>query len=458
MDGEKIVFKPHLVVSVLGMSKSGKSCLVGNLGGGPLPFYVAQNMTDETDTVHPCFHQINDFGSYTLFIHDLPGNPKYFKNLYRQLCISDVVVITIPINTYKLYQDKTRYFAQLAFIAGITQIVVAITKMDTVQYSKTDFIDASEHTSQLLESIGFKLGAIKFCIPIFYDSLSGNISKESMHMPWYTGNSIYSALQLLKPRKFDENGEFLFSVSRKFKILGVGRMIFGRIISGRLNSRDTIKMVSKESTSQLVRMYLPTDIHRESCRAGDMVSIRMTYQTRDKLTGKTFLSSSKSKIEFAASFKCKIMILSSGIKITEGFSPLSHVHQSMFRTNWISFEKTVSRKSGKTIKMNPDILEKGDVAIIECELVTTYIYLLSFKENQQYGRIVFRDGTTIVAAGVILSVNNIDSVTYDNQKRYKYWMYGKRDPKRKSKTKKTITNVKNTSSGTGRLTKAAGRI
>ena len=459
------IYKPYLIASVLGIPRSGKSCLVASLGERKsMPFYLAENINQQTETKHPCFYHIDKFQKYDLVVHDLPGNPKYIKNLYRQLCTSDAFIITVPADYYKLYQSKTRYLGQLGFIAGIEQIIIAVTKMDTVQFSEREYHQAFEHTSQLLLSIGFKKNAIKFCIPTVNNGIdNGNILEASPDMPWYTGNTIYSAFELLSPRKFNEKEEFLFSVLKYYRPKGQSPEIYGRIVSGNLTTKDTLTLVSNGNTSRIYHIKDHRYRWRETSKAGDMIFIEMNLQDT-KYTGKTVLKNTlKSEVKFAVSFKCKIMILSSHIAITEGFTPISHVNQTMFLSKWTFFEKNLSKKTGNSIKIRPDFLTKGDLAVIECELITPFIYLQPFKENQQFGRIFFRDGYTIVAAGVILSVEYTDFRTREYNENHNYYLYGRRAPKQKSKKKNILKTKKqanrpDTIINSGRLTKAAGTV
>ena len=437
---------PSLVVSVLGMPKSGKSSLVGRIGGEPYPYYIADNINNNTETIHTSFHKILNFGYYDLYIHDLPSNPKYIKNLYRQLSLSDVFILTIPAKTYELYQEKTRYLAQLAFIAGIDQIIIAVTKMDTIKYSEKEFLIIQKNTNLLLHSIGFKENSIKFCIPIVYhEDKDGNIINPCNELSWFHENTIFSALRQMQPRFFDSRGEFLFSILRTFrmksftseKILGM----YGRITSGTISKTDKIVL---NSTGIEGKIYMLSDLKRkrETFHAGDMITIAVNRNDlkERKFSGKIFFKNIEpSQLPVCIKFTTKIIILSRNIRIRSGIAPTCHVSQTMFESKWDFIEKTVS-KTGEDLVHFPYEIVKGDVAIVACKVITPFIFLVPFKDNRQFGRIFFRDGSTIVAAGVILTVEYTDFNTFKANA--------------KAKNPKKLDATLNFACGSGRLTKS----
>lgn len=111
------------------------------------------------------------------------------------------------------------------------------------------------------------------------------------------------------------------------------------------------------------------------------------------------------------------------------------------------FQRIVSKKSGKVIQNFPLTLKKGNVAFVECRALQS-VYVATFASFPHFGRILLRDGHTILAAGVVTEILEKTDAFYQitNFKKTSK----RQNPKKKSKPKKETQN-----SGTGRLTKGA---
>ena len=82
--------------------------------------------------------------------------------------------------------------------------------------------------------------------------------------------------------------------------------------------------------------------------------------------------------------------------------PVAHVFQGLFPCR---FEQITERtfEKGKKTEEYPRTVNKGDKFIVNVVCKHRF-YLEAFKSCSKYGRVLFRDGQTIVAAGVVLSV------------------------------------------------------
>ena len=142
---------------------------------------------------------------------DSPGHRDFVKNMIRGASQADacVLVISAVPNDLKSglkvggYQDpggQTREHAILASVLGINQVIIAINKMDQVEYRQDRYHEAVDKIKQLFREIQSpwtkQIESIPF-IPIC--GLAGeNLSEHSGQMEWYDGYTLLEALNLRK--------------------------------------------------------------------------------------------------------------------------------------------------------------------------------------------------------------------------------------------------------------------
>src|SRR5439155_5364587 len=128
-------------------------------------------------------------------IADAPGHEQYTRNLVTSASTSDLAVILVDARNGMMTQSRRHAF--IAHLLGIRHFVVAINKMDLVDYRKDayekirkDFVDFMNRLS----------GAETYCVPI--SALEGDLVTEpSARMPWYTGPKL---LELLESIEIDD--------------------------------------------------------------------------------------------------------------------------------------------------------------------------------------------------------------------------------------------------------------
>ena len=134
-------------------------------------------------------------------IADTPGHEQYTRNMATGASTCDLAVILI--DARHGVQTQTRRHSFIASLLGIKHIIVAINKMDLVEYSekvfnniKQDYLDFSDK----LEKADFHF------IPM--SALNGdNVVNHSENMPWYDGETLMSILESVEiagDRNFDD--------------------------------------------------------------------------------------------------------------------------------------------------------------------------------------------------------------------------------------------------------------
>jgi len=121
-------------------------------------------------------------------VADTPGHEQYTRNMVTGASTADVAVLLVDARKGVLTQ--TRRHSYLAKLVGIRRFVLAVTKMDLVDYDQAPFAAICADYRAFAESIG-----VEQWLPIPVSGLNGdNIIRRSEATPWYDGPSLLEHL------------------------------------------------------------------------------------------------------------------------------------------------------------------------------------------------------------------------------------------------------------------------
>ncbi|NPC57201.1 sulfate adenylyltransferase subunit CysN [Caenimonas soli] len=125
-------------------------------------------------------------------VADTPGHEQYTRNMVTGASTADAAVLTVDARKGVLTQ--TRRHSYLASLLGIHHLVVAINKMDLVDYSEKTFLRIVEDYQTFAQQLG--LANVTF-IPV--SAFKGdNIAAPSEKMPWYRGTTLMGYLETIE--------------------------------------------------------------------------------------------------------------------------------------------------------------------------------------------------------------------------------------------------------------------
>ncbi|MBN1265968.1 MAG: GTP-binding protein [Anaerolineales bacterium] len=208
-------------------------------------------------------------------IIDAPGHIEFIKNMVTGASRAEAAVLVI--DAHEGIQENSRRHGYLLWMLGIKQIVVAVNKMDLVDYDQDVFDTIETEYNSFLAEIGVE--------PLCTIPVSGregdNVASLSERMPWYQGHTVLSALDsFTKARPLDDKPMRLpVQDVYKFTLFGDDRRIVaGTLSSGKLKSGDEIIFYpsGKRSTIKTLEEYgAPAP---EEARAGEAVGFTMEEQ------------------------------------------------------------------------------------------------------------------------------------------------------------------------------------
>ncbi|NRA83507.1 MAG: sulfate adenylyltransferase subunit CysN [Gammaproteobacteria bacterium] len=201
-------------------------------------------------------------------IADTPGHEQYTRNMATGASTCDLAVILIDAR-YGV-QVQTRRHSFIASLLGIKNFVVAINKMDLVDFSEQTYNDIREDYLSFVKKLGQR--HIEF-VPL--SALKGdNVVNASTQMPWYQGLPL---LNILENVKLDNT---VYTAGARLPVQYVNRPnldfrgFCGTLAAGTLNKGDVVTALPSGKTSK-IKSIVTFEGELESASAGQAITVTL---------------------------------------------------------------------------------------------------------------------------------------------------------------------------------------
>jgi len=176
---------------------------------------------------------------------DTPGHEQYTRNMATGASTADLTIILI--DARKGVVTQTRRHAFIASLLGVPRLLVAINKMDLVEYSEQVFQRITEEFSQFAVKLGVR--ELKF-IPV--SALNGdNIVDHSRSMSWYHGESVLEYLENVYIGADRNLVDFRLPVQFVVRPNQNYRGFAGQILSGAIRVGEEVMALPSERRSKI---------------------------------------------------------------------------------------------------------------------------------------------------------------------------------------------------------------
>jgi sulfate adenylyltransferase subunit 1 len=207
-------------------------------------------------------------------IADTPGHVEYTRNMVTGASTSQVAIILIDARKGVIEQTYRHFF--ISNLLRLGHVIVAVNKMDLVDYNEDVFIKIRNDFEALSEKSDFKPEQITF-IPI--SALKGeNIAKKSELMPWYLGNTLLDHLEVLEPEDLYESGVARFPVQYvirpKTENFHDFRGFSGKLYGGNLKVGDEVTIFPSLTQSKIKSIQF-FDQEYEEATPGSSITITL---------------------------------------------------------------------------------------------------------------------------------------------------------------------------------------
>lgn len=327
-------------------------------------------------------------------IADTPGHVEYTRNMVTGASTSQASIILIDARKGVIDQTYRHFF--INNLLQVKDVIVAINKMDLVDFSEEIFSTIKSDFEELLGKSDYKEQNVTF-IPV--SALQGdNVVQISKKMPWYKGQTLIEHLELLKPQDIYNTGIARFPVQYvirpKTNTFHDYRGYAGKVYGGDLSVGDEVVVLPSKTTSRITSInYYNKNYKTASRRTSVTITLNddINISRGDMLVKKNEIP----KIDKQLS----AIICWMDTKAVQVNSKYTLQH---------GVNKVLAKVKNIKHKINPDYsdsvnnsseLKMNDIAFVELQL-NKPIYFDAFKNHRTNGSFILIDTLSKSTVGV----------------------------------------------------------
>lgn len=415
--------KPHMNLVFVGHVDHGKSTTVGRLlfdagaieeqvlrklkekaqelGKGGFEFaFVMDGLKEERErgVTIDLSHKKFDTDKYDFTIIDAPGHRDFIKNMITGASQADAAVLVVACSDGVMAQTKEHAF--LCKTLGVPQVIVAVNKMDVVDYDQGKFDEAKKGIEALLKSVGYNPANVKF-VPVA--SLHGdNIAKKSDKLGWYDGPTLLDALNGLPAPEKPTDLDLRLPVQDVYNITGIGVVPVGKVETGLLKVGQKIIFMPGPAGTGVTGEVKSIEMHHEQYKEaepGDNVGFNVRGVEKKDIKRGDVIGPAEKPPSVAIEFTANMIILNHPSVVTIGYTPVFHIHTAQVACTVTEIVKKINPATGETLQDKPDFVKNGDACVVKLKPVQP-LCIEKVKEFPPLGRFAVRDSGNTVAAGM----------------------------------------------------------
>ncbi|WOG82998.1 hypothetical protein DCAR_0102171 [Daucus carota subsp. sativus] len=351
-----------------------------------------------------------DTKKYHVVLLDSPGHKDFIPNMISGATQADAAVLVIDASpgSFEVGIDstggQTREHAQLIRSFGVDQLIVAINKMDGVEYSKDRFNMIKQQLGTFLRSCGFKDSSL-YWIPLSAIENQNLVASASdvRLSSWYNGPCLLDTINSIQPPTRDYSKPLRMPICDFIKSQSQGQgSASGKLEAGALRSGSKVLLMPSGDIG-VVR-----SIERDSqpcvvARAGDNVALSLQAIEGSRVKTGDVLCHPDFPVAVAKHLELKVLILDVTTPILAGSQLEFHVHHAKEAARVVKILSLLDSKTGKVTKKAPRCLLSKQSAVVEVVTQET-VCVEEFSSSKSLGRVFLRSEGRTVAVGVITRI------------------------------------------------------
>ncbi|KAJ1562838.1 HBS1-like protein [Cladochytrium tenue] len=355
---------------------------------------------------------------------DAPGHRDFVPNMIAGASQADVAMLVVDSATGDFEAGfeaggQTREHALLVRSLGVSQLVVAVNQMDTVNWSQERFDEIrGKLDAFLIGQAGFKRDKVVF-IPCSGYTGENLLRREHPDLSsWFNGPTIAEALDTLEAPRRALDGSFRLCATDVFKGAasmggtgGASVSVSGRVDGGTVQLGDTVAVLPGSERGvvkgKLLSQPAAIEFQDESVKwavAGDLVTIGLAGVDIQNISTGSVLCDPSQPVTTATRFAARVVTFELAVPLTPG-TPLVMHHAGGARdpASLQRIGALLARASGALLRKNPRALPGHSSADVVVRTERA-VCVLPAAESRDLGRFTLRAGSAVVAAGLVTEV------------------------------------------------------
>ncbi len=319
-------------------------------------------------------------------VADTPGHEQYTRNMATGASTADLAILLVDARNGVMTQTKRHSF--IVSLLGIKKVILAINKMDLVNYDQKTYQQIDQHYRSFAKNLNFD--HIQ-SIPI--SALKGdNVYEKSTMMKWYTEQTLFSYLETVKVTSA-KSSKFILPVQRVNRPNLDFRGYSGTIASGNIKVGEEIRTVPSNQKAKVKELFIGDKSIKSS---SNKQSITLTLNKEIDISRGDIICKKDSIVESADQFNIN-MIWMSEENCFPGRSYIAKIHNNSSTIKILDIKKiynvnTLEHSPGKQLDLN-------DVAEVTVSL-NKNVPFMSYQENKNMGSMIIIDPISNQTIGV----------------------------------------------------------
>jgi bifunctional enzyme CysN/CysC len=376
-------------------------------------------------TIDVAYRSMSLLDGKRLIISDAPGHEQYTRNMAVAASRADIALVLV--DATKGVRTQTLRHLTICSLMGISRVIVAINKLDAMNYSQSVFEEIRGNVQTALTRM--HLDDVLF-IPL--SALAGdNVVQGSVNMGWYEGQTLLESIQEWRPAEaIDASARMRIQlISRAENFRGVS----GTVHRGTFNTGDEVKIFPSNQSATIAKIIT---YKKEIQSAHDSDAVTLLLEPEVDATRGDLIAAAKEELHPSDRFNADIVWLHE--------DPLLHSRSYLLIAGSSQTPATVTRirhkidvnSGSQNSATNLGVNEIGSVEIATDAPLT----LLPYLQSREFGNFILVDRLTFrtVGAGMIrhslrrgenvvsqrYEVNKAARALQKNQKAQVIWLTG----------------------------------
>lgn len=293
-------------------------------------------------------------------IGDSPGHKDFITHMLTGASEAEIAILTV--DAVEGIKNQTREHLYLAKMVGVPKVIVAINKMDLVNFSPLVFRKLKREIEKLLVAVGFN----PKLVPIIPTSaIKGGGVVKTLKKSWYKGQALLRVLQKLQGKKLPTDLPLRMPIQNIYNTKK-GTLVGGRLKTGTLKRGDKIVVSTGKIKGKIENIY----IHNkkiERANAFDNILLDLSGVDLKKIKRGFVVGKDNQKIKARTKINAWIMYLGVGdLKVDSSLNFETHVIQTKVKI--ASIDKIHDAANAETIAQKAKKLKSGLSAKVKLKL------------------------------------------------------------------------------------------
>ncbi|KAH7297984.1 hypothetical protein KP509_25G022100 [Ceratopteris richardii] len=349
---------------------------------------------------------------FHIVVLDSPGHKDFVPNMISGASQADAAVLVIDACTGAFEAGmegegqgvgQTKEHTQLVRSFGVEQLVVAVNKMDAVEYSEDRFNAIKTSLRPFLKHCGFKESGIRW-IPLSAMENENLVTQPvNGQMLWYRGPTLLQALDSLEPPVRNVAKPFRLPIAEIFKSRTLGQAVVSGKVEGGAVKIGSKVLVMPSGVSATVKGIEQNGKTCTFVRAGDNADVGLQGVDPACLLQGGVLCHPDYPLPAASLLEVKVLLLETSGPLLRGSQVIIHCHHAKEPAKITKLVSLLDQKGQAIPNKKLRCLLANQRAVIEVK-PERGICLEEYSRYKALGRISLRDAGKTLAVGIVTRI------------------------------------------------------